>query len=214
MTAQGRRYWLWGVGLVFTLLVALFFYQRYWIEESTWRWIIALPTLTLTVHALRFSRTGGILVPAALLASAAGDYYGSEGIFLLQVAFFAVAHLFYIADFLPHRKANRGKKVATGVFGVVVASYVSYIILNIPFGVNSVAIALYGVIIATMGLTAILQRRKYYGWYVVAALLFVFSDSVIAYGFVGEVPYSGLWIMTTYYAAQTIFATLATQRTR
>lgn len=212
MTLKQRRIWIWGAGIVFLILAALFFYQKLFIAEHTWRWIIALPTLTLSLLTLRFSRECGLFIPAALLASTVGDYYGSESLFILQVAFFAVAHIFYIADFLPRRRVTKGRIAAAATFLAAAILYVGHIITNIPFGVNSIAIGIYGIIIATMGITAIIQQRKHRGWYIVAALLFVFSDGVIAYGFVGEIAHSTLWIMTTYYTAQALFALLATTR--
>ena len=214
MTHREKSIWQWGTSVIFFTLAALFFYQKLCIEEHTWRWVIALPIVTLAVMALRFSRKGGILIPAALLSSAVGDYYGSEGIFLLQVLFFAIAHIFYISDFAPRRKVTKRRAVAAECFSAAVAIYVATIISQIPFGINSIAIALYAIIIIAMGCSAIFQQREHRGWYIVAAMLFCFSDGVIAYGFVGEVPHATLWIMTTYYAAQFIFAQLAASRSR
>ena len=214
MTHSSKKIWRWGTSVIFFTLAALFFYQKLFIEEHTWRWVIALPTLTLAVMALRFSRKGGILIPAALLASAVGDYYGSEGIFLLQVLFFAIAHIFYISDFAPRRKDTKRRTVAAEVFSAAVAMYVALIISKIPFSINSIAIGLYAIIIIAMGCSAIFQQREHRGWYIAAAMLFCFSDGVIAYGFVGEIPHATLWIMMTYYAAQFIFAQLAASRTK
>lgn len=64
-------------------------------------WFVAVPTLFAAVATATNSKSGGTMIPLALLASAAGDYAGSTGNFIMQVAFFAVAHIFYICDSCP-----------------------------------------------------------------------------------------------------------------
>lgn len=64
-----------------------------------------------------------------------------------------------------------------------------------------------------MGATAILQQRKRYGWYVVAAVLFILSDSLIVFDkYIAQIPARSVWIMTTYYAAQGLFMTMHLMR--
>lgn len=212
MTECSKKLWLWLGGTAFIICAALYFYQSLSVTEDTWRWIIAVPTAILAIITYRFSRTGGILIPLALTASAIGDYYGSEGIFILQVAFFAAAHIFYIADLWPHKQITAKRRAAAGGFIICAAIYLGYIIGNMQFGIYSIAVGIYGVIIATMGVSAIIQTRKYRGRYIVAAALFVISDGIIAYGFVGSIPNATLWIMSTYYTAQVLFASLAIQQ--
>lgn len=212
MTKSSRQGWIYGAIVLFAIFTTTYFYQALCVAEDTWRWIIALPTLTLAILTLRFSKTAGMLIPLALLASTVGDYYGSEGVFLLQVGFFALAHIFYIGDFLPRRVINAKRVTAATLFSLAVAAYISYIIYNIPFSFEVIAIEAYGVIIALMGISAILQQRRFRSIYILAALLFVVSDGIIAYGFIGKVPHSTIWIMSTYYLAQLLFASLALTR--
>ena len=64
-----------------------------------------------------------------------------------------------------------------------------------------------------MGATAIFQRRKHYAWYVVAAVLFILSDSLIVCGkYITMLPHGSEWVMITYYAAQGLFLTLHLSR--
>ena len=54
--------------------------------------------------------------------------------------------------------------------------------------------------------SALQYRGAYAAWFRLAALLFVFSDSVIAWGrFVAPVPCRTCVVMITYYAAQYLF---------
>ena len=67
-------------------------------------------------------------------------------------------------------------------------------------------VAVYGLVIAGMLYSALQYRGAYAAWFRLAALLFVFSDSVIAWGrFVAPVPCRTCVVMITYYAAQYLF---------
>ena len=194
----------------FLILAVLYFFVDNW--GCDWlicrRWV-AVPTLFATVAtALNFKR-GGWLIPLALLASSAGDWAGAMGEFIFQIAFFAVAHIFYIADFAPKCKFTLKRIVALVLFSAIVLPFLGYVLMHIGDRVEMIAVAIYGVLIYSMGFTAFLQNRKFSILYAIAAMLFIFSDSCIAYNrFVDHIPNATMWIMTTYYAAQGIFCTL------
>ena len=194
----------------FLILAVLYFFVGDW--GCDWlicrRWV-AVPTLFATVAtALNFKR-GGWLIPLALLASSAGDWAGAMGEFIFQIAFFAVAHIFYIVDFAPKCKFTLKRIVALVLFSAIVLPFLGYVLMHIGDRVEMIAVAIYGVLIYSMGFTALLQNRKFSILYAIAAMLFIFSDSCIAYNkFVEHIPNATMWIMTTYYAAQGIFCTL------
>ena len=194
----------------FLILAVLYFFVGDW--GCDWlicrRWV-AVPTLFATVAtALNFKR-GGWLIPLALLASSAGDWAGAMGEFIFQIAFFAVAHIFYIADFAPKCKFSLKRIVALVLFSAIVLPFLGYVLMHIGNRVEMIAVAIYGVLIYSMGFTALIQNRKFSILYAIAAMLFIFSDSCIAYNrFVEHIPNATMWIMTTYYAAQGIFCTL------
>ena len=194
----------------FLILAVLYFFVGDW--GCDWlicrRWV-AVPTLFATVAtALNFKR-GGWLIPLALLASSAGDWAGAMGEFIFQIAFFAVAHIFYIADFAPKCKFSVKRTVALVLFSAIVLPFLCYVLMHIGDRVEMIAVAIYGVLIYSMGFTALIQNRKFSMFYAIAAMLFIFSDSCIAYNrFVGHIPNATMWIMTTYYAAQGLFCIL------
>lgn len=194
----------------FLILAVLYFFVGDW--GCDWlicrRWV-AVPTLFATVAtALNFKR-GGWLIPLALLASSAGDWAGAMGEFIFQIAFFAVAHIFYIADFAPKCKFTLKRTVALVLFSAIVLPFLGYVLMHIGDRVEMIAVAIYGVLIYSMGFTALIQNRKFSMFYAIAAMLFIFSDSCIAYNrFVDHIPNATMWIMTTYYAAQGVFCTL------
>lgn len=194
----------------FLILAVFYFFVGDW--GCDWlicrRWV-AVPTLFATLAtALNFKR-GGWLIPLALLASSAGDWAGAMGEFIFQIAFFAVAHIFYIADFAPKCKFPVKRTVALVLFSAIVLPFLGYVLMHIGYRVEMIAVAIYGVLIYSMGFTALIQNRKFSILYAIAAMLFIFSDSCIAYNkFVEHIPNATMWIMTTYYAAQGIFCTL------
>ena len=194
----------------FIVLAVLYFFVGDW--GCDWlicrRWV-AVPTLFATVAtALNFKR-GGWLIPLALLASSAGDWAGAMGVFIFQIAFFAVAHIFYIADFVPKCRFTLKRTIALVLFSAIVLPFLGYVLMHIGDRVEKIAVAIYGVLIYSMGFTALIQNRRFSMFYAIAAMLFIFSDSCIAYNrFVEHIPNATMWIMTTYYAAQGIFCTL------
>lgn len=189
----------------FLVLAVAFFFIR--------GWFVAVPTLFAAVVAATASRTGGVAIPLALLCSSAGDYAGSTGNFLMQVAFFAVAHICYICDFAPRRVSDRSRMVGATALAVVALGYLGLVLSHIASQAEFVAVAIYGLIIYIMGATAIFQHRKHYAWYVVAAVLFILSDSLIVCGkYITTLPHGSEWVMVTYYAAQGLFLTLHLSR--
>ena len=189
----------------FLLLATVFFFVR--------GWFVAVPTLYAALIAAMASRTGGVAIPLALLFSAAGDYAGSTGNFIMQVALFAVAHICYISDFAPRRVASRGRFAGATALAVITLCYLGLVLSHIASQAEFVAVAIYGLIIYIMGATAIFQQRRFYAWYVVAAMLFILSDSLIVCGkYLVTVPHGNTWVMLTYYAAQGLFMALHLSR--
>ena len=67
-------------------------------------------------------------------------------------------------------------------------------------------VAVYGLVIAGMLYSALQYRGAYAAWFRFAALLFVFSDGVIAWSrFIGAVPGRTYVVMVPYYLAQCLF---------
>lgn len=201
------------VMVAYTILCAIYFIQHFcW--DNIFGEVIALPTLFATTLAFMRRRHGGWLIPLALAFSTMGDYAGATDNFLAQVTLFAAAHIFFICDFSPHHKFSPLRVLAALGLAVVAGVYLWFVGSHITQREICLSIAIYGCIIWLMGSTAIMQERQHRGWYIVAALLFIFSDSVIAYGFVEQLPYATLLIMPTYYAAQAIFTVLFMLRQR
>lgn len=148
----------------------------------------------------------------ALLFSALGDYFGSCHNFLAQMGFFALGHIFYIWFFIRRwlTKVEADKKLTAKVKGqifvflLLIAALMAVVFTKIvpcsPTGVIRTGVSIYAVLISTMLFFALLQRSSLYA---LGAVLFVFSDFILAWNkFVGPVEHRDLLVMTTYFMGQ------------
>ena len=149
---------------------------------------------------------------AALACSALGDLAGAFGNFILQMGAFAAAHIFLISFFMKRykEKVEKDRKLTDKAKGytliiilmsVTIAGFAfSEIIPNAPEGIIRIGTGIYTVLICTMLVLALLQRSSLYA---LGALLFVFSDFILAWNkFTAPIENAGLLIMTPYYLGQ------------
>lgn len=149
---------------------------------------------------------------AALACSALGDLAGAFGNFILQMGAFAAAHIFLISFFMKRykEKVEKDRKLTDKAKGytlliilmsVTIAGFAfSEIIPNAPEGIIRIGTGIYTVLICTMLVLALLQRSSLYA---LGALLFVFSDFILAWNkFTAPIEYAGLLIMIPYYLGQ------------
>ena len=186
--------------LLFAAGAALFFTNAAVIPYK-----VAYPVLLLSLSLFYLRLKPLIPVGAALLLSAVGDAAGAGGMFIPQMLFFALAHGAYMCYFLPQAQlAPR-----PFVWPVLTALLLFLFVCIVPRAADPAeraGVAVYGLVIAGMLYSALQYRGAYAAWFRLAALLFVFSDSVIAWGrFVEPVPCRTYVVMITYYAAQYLF---------
>ena len=192
------------------LLFSALYYFRGVVDCDSWLWMDftkALPVAFLGITTWFIG--GNKCLPLALLLSACGDIAGEHGAFLWQIGFFAVAHIAFILYFLRMAKIDRGRILLVSLWAIAMVLFGVFIISHIGNDIIKIACSLYILIIGTMTATTVLIESKYRWFYVAAALIFVFSDSCIAWNrFVERFDGAGLTIMTTYFTAQLIFAIL------
>ena len=166
---------------------------------------VAWPVLLLSLATFLSRRRELLPFGFAFLFSAAGDAVGARGLFIPQMAFFALAHVAYVCWFLPRAR----RRLRTGTLAVVVPLLVflfAVIVPRAPFPAECIGTALYGTIIAGMLCSVFQYAGACAAGFRCAALLFVFSDAVIAWNrFIGPVPARTWIVMTTYYLAQYLF---------
>lgn len=186
--------------LLFAAGAALFFTNAAVIPYK-----VAYPVLLLSLSLFYLRLKPLIPVGAALLLSAVGDAAGAGGMFIPQMLFFALAHGAYMCYFLPQAQLA----LRPFVWPVLTALLLFLFVCIVPRAADPAeraGVAVYGLVVAGMLYSALQYRGAYAAWFRLAALLFVFSDSVIAWGrFVAPVPCRTYVVMITYYAAQYLF---------
>jgi alkylglycerol monooxygenase len=162
-----------------------------------------------------FSTNLSVLLIGALLFSLAGDVFlmlpGNVPVwglppFILGLASFLIAHLFYIALFRQRHPWFPSRRALAGVLAVGALMYaIAWPGLTDP--ILKVAVAAYVLVISLMAAQAMgratVQGDAASRWVAVGACIFMVSDSLIAIDkFVTPIALSSLWILASYYAAQ------------
>ncbi len=151
-------------------------------------------------------------ITLALFFSALGDYFGSCNNFLAQMGFFALGHVWYIVYFVGRyftkvepdfRLTAKAKGYLTMVvFCTLALLAVAYfrIAPGAPAGAVRTGVCIYATVISIMLVSALLQRSSLYA---LGAVLFVFSDFIIAWDdFVDPVQYRRYIVLIPYFLAQ------------
>lgn len=188
--------------------------------EGRWLHWLAKPAATLLIAAMVWQvRPAGSpsyrrAVLAGMLLSCAGDI----ALMLPMDAFvpgllaFLLAHLCYIVAFRDGLRAGRGLLAAAVLLGAVAVLNVMGLWPHLPAPMRTPVMA-YVVVLASMAVLALARvwARPQAAepepcsarWAAAGALLFVASDSLLAWDrFAGGLPLASLLVLSTYYAAQ------------
>lgn len=191
-------------------LIAMYF------EASVWLWIFKpLLVLSLIFHFLFITKNQHHqlkkLVTAALIFSVMGDIFlmlrGSENYFVLGLASFLIAHIFYIFSFIQIRKNIQQR---FNLWFIIFPALYCSILLNTLLpnaGILSISVIFYALIISGMLMAALhcsAIKRGNIGWlFAAGAMLFVISDSFIGLDkFYMQINGNKWIVMLTYMAAQ------------
>ncbi|RXK65539.1 lysoplasmalogenase [Stenotrophomonas sp. MA5] len=188
--------------------------------EGRWLHWLAKPAATLLIAAMVWqvhpagSPSYRRAVLAGMLLSCAGDI----ALMLPMDAFvpgllaFLLAHLCYIVAFRDGLRAGRGLLAAAVLLGAVAVLNVMGLWPHLPAPMRTPVMA-YVVVLASMAVLALARvwARPQAAepepcsarWAAAGALLFVASDSLLAWDrFGGGLPLASLLVLSTYYAAQ------------
>lgn len=151
-------------------------------------------------------------IALALLFSTLGDHMGSCNNFLGQMGFFAIGHVWYIVYFVRRyfERVEKDRKLtgkAKGYLAMVIFCALALLTVaftriapEAPAGIIRIGVCIYATLISIMMVTALLQRSSLFA---LGAILFVFSDFIIAWNkFVEPVPYRHYLVLVTYFLAQ------------
>ena len=110
---------------------------------------VAWPVLLLSLATFLSRRRELLPFGFAFLFSAAGDAVGARGLFIPQMAFFALAHVAYVCWFLP-RARRRLRAVSLAVTVPLFVFLFAAIVPEAPFPAERIGVAVYGLVIAAM----------------------------------------------------------------
>lgn len=170
---------------------------------------IAFPLAILTIASLWLT---SLDITLAMLFSALGDFFGTEGIFLAQISSFAAAHVCFIIFFICRYQKKvacdngltakmKGYVMLVVIWTLALLGFVfTKIVPEAPAGIIRTGTRIYACIICCMLIVAMLQRSTLYA---LGAILFVFSDFILAWNmFTETIPHAGYLIMIPYYIGQ------------
>ncbi|MFC5531157.1 lysoplasmalogenase [Cohnella yongneupensis] len=145
------------------------------------------------------------IIFAGLLFCMLGD--GLLGWFVVGLSMFLIGHLCYMNAFFRHWQYSR-VRAASIVPIALYGAYFGWQIVDalLQDGDNALIapVLLYVTVIGVMAWSAIMSGNRLA---IAGSLLFLASDTILSWNmFVADVAHSGIWIMTTYYAAQFLIA--------
>lgn len=142
-----------------------------------------------------------VLLLIGLFFSMIGD--GLMRWFVFGLTAFLIGHLFYIASFVQQYRYSMPRLLTL----VPIAAYAIIMGAKLAQALNGdgdtaliIPVIAYIAVISLMTWTAFMTGNR---WLIVGAILFMISDSFLAWNkFVSPVPHQGIIVMTTYYIAQ------------
>jgi len=175
---------------------------------------LLMPGLVLMVYACDVTTNGKKLILTGLFFSWLGDVFlliesRNALFFIYGLASFFITHICYIIYFLSIRSVQPSILQKQPVYILLTMCYGAGLVwLLFPFlGELKIPVMLYAAIICSMLLCSIHIYLKVIApanrHFVFGAVLFVFSDSLLAINkFYQPLPFAGILIMLTYCAAQ------------
>ena len=162
---------------------------------------LLMPLLFLMAYQLKIKDS---FLYLALIFSLLGDIFlmfGGEIYFMLGLASFLIAHVFYILLFKKQFKFNLPQSLP---FAVATLTF----LLFLKNGIDSkllIPVVTYCIVITTMGIFAAnrITNKISYNLVLIGSILFIISDSLIAFNkFHSPLPANAFWVMSTYGIAQ------------
>jgi uncharacterized membrane protein YhhN len=130
---------------------------------------------------------------------------------------FLVSHIFYILTYRQHQSSDtsnelQGLQRIRYAFPIILSGTGLVVILYSRLGGMKIPVLIYAIVLTAMVLVALFRFGKTnsssFAMVFGGAILFMISDSLIAINkFLEPLHLAGLWIMTTYIAAQYLIVT-------
>ncbi|MNH90669.1 YhhN-like protein [compost metagenome] len=123
--------------------------------------------------------------------------------FVVGLSAFLIGHLFYLTAFISNWRFSKLRFITIvpiALFGSFMGWKLVHALIQDSNEALIVPVLLYISVISLMAWSAIMTGHI---WAIIGSILFTISDSILSWNlFVSPISYSGVLIMTTYYAAQ------------
>lgn len=172
---------------------------------------LLMPLLMVYVYKSSIGKTTKriLLICLALLFSWLGDvalmYQADEIFFLAGIGMFLIAQVTYVM--VLRKSTYQNPTIDPMKIWPFVLYGVLLFYLLLPAGDFTIPVIIYGSVIMVMVIMARLREghtsQESFQFALYGSLLFVLSDSILAFNsFHTAIPHAGVWIMSTYCAAQ------------
>lgn len=191
--------------LIYGLFASIYIYFRVFEPWLGGIFIKVIPLLMLIAWAGKtFKDKTRTIILFALFWSMMGDIFMSlEGMFLFGLSFFLIAQISYCVLFVKQGRWQLARLPWLVLVVLYIALIANWILPQT--GEFKWAVLSYMCAISLMAITAGFRNTESWLWTAVGALVFMLSDTLIAINkFAFEIPYSGIYIMATYYMAQAL----------
>ncbi|MCL7997039.1 lysoplasmalogenase [Brucella sp. 21LCYQ03] len=189
-----------------------------------WRWLhyLTKPTATLLLLCAilaaprLISKSYGFTIAFGLLFAAAGDFFLMlpGDYFLAGLICFLITHCIYIYALCRNTKFA-GNKLVFAIFAAFAIAIIAGLWTSLPNAMK-IPVVIYAIAIAVMAAQAFSRAismppettPRYSAWLAAAGgFFFMASDTLLAFNrFHTPIPLAGFWVLSTYYAAQFLFA--------
>lgn len=220
----GRNGWIFRLFFIFSVCAILSSLLVRQDDAIFWRWLhyLSKPTATLlllcaVLNAQRLvSKTYGFGIAAGLLFAAAGDFFLMlpGDYFLPGLICFLITHCIYIYALCLNTRFA-GNKLVFVILAFFTIAIIASLWTSVPDAMK-IPVVIYASAIGVMAAQAFSRAFSsppetalhYSGWLAAAGgLFFMISDTLLAFNrFHTPVPLAGLWVLSTYYVAQFLFA--------
>lgn len=207
--------------LVFSLLLVNEVAAGYFRDDFVWWYFISKPLLLVAILIYFVQQTRNFIHPLRnwLIAGFGLSWFGDvflmfqadEVFFLLGLASFMLAHVAYILAFrlwiYDNHEVPLLKRSPWMAFVLMLYGVGFFKLMEEGLGAMKIAVIAYMMVILLMAIMALNRYKKVsrrgFAYVMAGALAFILSDSILAYNkFMEPVPFSGVWIMSTYCFAQ------------
>jgi alkenylglycerophosphocholine/alkenylglycerophosphoethanolamine hydrolase len=196
------------------LILSIAFVLFTFIKPYPFSWVLKILPLLVLLHfsckkTFETNERAHKLFIIGLVFSTFGDFfldYDQVNWFVLGLASFLVAHLFYIFSLKPLITKPLAIKRLPLISLYFLYGIGMFSLIYAGLGELFIPVFVYMSVLLLMGITTLLSERSN-TWLVLGGISFILSDSLIGINkFYLEIPYASFWIMSTYYLAQLLLA--------